>query len=101
MDGRYMTFYQNRLEYLAISMVAVFIECVCTSMTFTATLPAYADVHVGYNGPSVTQILTEATTTYPSVSAPFCSVNYKDDCPTPFEVTLDNLDPMPSFMTLS
>ena len=101
MDGRYMTVYQSRDFWLAISMVAVFIECVCTSMTFTATLPVYADVSVNYDGPSVTLTLTEASTTNPSASAPFCSVNYKDDCPTPFEVTLDNLDPLPSFMTLS
>jgi len=101
MDGRYFSFYQNRNDYLAISMVAVFIECSCTSMAFTATLPAYADLKVDYTGPPVTQILTEASTTNPSASPPFCSVNYADDCPTPFEVTLDTLDPMPSFMTLS
>ena len=82
-------------------MVAIFMECSCASMAFTATLPAYADVSVDYDGPSVTVTLTEASTTNPSASPPFCSVNYKDDCPTPFEVTLDTLDPLPSFMTLS
>jgi len=82
-------------------MLAVFIECSCTGMTFNSPAPVYTDVEASIFGPEVVQILTEASTTNPSATGPFCSTNYGDECPTPFEATLDTLDPLPAFMTLS
>ena len=53
-------------------------------------------------GPLVTQTLTAATTTNADTSFTYCTDNWQDSCPAFLEVTLDNLDPLPSsFMTLS
>jgi len=99
--GKNLTVYHTRSDWLNISMIAVFIQCICTGMTFTSPAPVYIDVEASIFGPEVVQSLTEASTTNPSATGPFCSINYGDECPTPFEATLDTLDPLPAFMTLS
>jgi len=98
--GRYLTLFKVNVEWFAISMIAVFIECSCTSMIFSSTAPVYADVEVAF-GAELVQDLTEVATMNPGATDSFCSVNYADECTTPLEATLDNLDPLPAFMTLS
>jgi len=54
LEGQYFYLYQDRYYWLSVTMIAVFLECSCTGMAFTADLPAYADLNASVLGPPVT-----------------------------------------------
>ena len=54
LDGQYFYLYQDRDYWMVVTMIAVFVECTCTGMAFTAELPAYADLNTSVLGPPVT-----------------------------------------------
>jgi len=78
-------------------MVTIFLECACDQISFTPAV--YIPLSASRLGPLITQTLPTATTTNADTSSAYCTDNFQDFCPAFLEVTLDNLDPLPDFMT--
>jgi len=98
LDGRYVYLHSPKKVRVNISMITVFLECACNQISFTPAI--YSPLSASRLGPLVTQTLPTATTTNADTSFAYCTDNYQDSCPAFLEVTLDNLDPLPDFITL-